>query len=333
MRLMRAALTTAGTLGALHALNRHLERSGGPPRTALGGERRRYRWKGGEIAYSVAGEGPPLLLVHGIYAGASSLEFRRNFGPLSRHFTVYAPDLLGCGASEKPRRRYAPEDVTSQIEDFVREEIQRPTHLVASSLSAALALPAAVRSPRLFRSLVLICPTGLGTLDRPSGRLGEAVYRLLVSPLLGDLLYHALVSHRGIRLYLERMAYHDPSRVTEEIVEDHYRVSHGPNAKFLPAAFVAGKLNQPALPCWTQLRQRVMVCWGREARTPPPAELDAFLRYNPRTAPRIFRDAALLPHDERAEDFNREVADFVSAGRIKAPGSNGKRPTEKGNQP
>lgn len=324
MRLSRAVLSAAGVLGALSALNRRLERSGGPPRTPLGGERRRYRWRGGEISYSVAGEGPPLLLVHGIYAAASSLEFRRNFGPLSRHFTVYAPDLLGCGASEKPRRRYSPEDVTSQIEDFVREEIGRPAHLVASSLSAALALPAAVRSPRLFRSLVLICPTGIGTLDRPSGRLGEAVYRLLTLPVAGDLLYHALVSRRGLRFYLERMAYHDASLVTDELVEDYYRAGHGPNAKYLPAAFIAGKLNQPALPYWTQVRQRAMVCWGKEARTPSPAALDGFLRYNPRTAPRVFRDAALLPHDERAEDFNREVADFLSAGRIQPAAANGK---------
>ncbi|ABG03469.1 alpha/beta hydrolase fold [Rubrobacter xylanophilus DSM 9941] len=324
MRLAHAALAAAGTLGALHALNRRLERSGGPPRATLGGERRRYGWREGKISYSVAGEGPPLLLVHGIYAGASSLEFRKNFGPLSRHFTVYAPDLLGCGASERPRRRYSPEDITSQIEDFAREEIGRPVHLVASSLSATLALPAAVRSPRLFRSLVLICPTGLGTLDRPSGRLGEAIYRLLASPLAGDLLYHALVSRRGIRLYLERMAYHDPSRVTEELVEDYHRAGHGPNAKYLPASFVAGRLNLPALPYWTQVRQRAMVCWGEEARTPPPSELDAFLRYNPRTAPRLFRGAALLPHDERAEDFNREVADFVSAGKVRISESNGR---------
>ncbi len=105
------------------------------------------------MAYRVAGDpaSPPLLLVHGVYAGASSFEFRRNFSELARDFRVYALDLLGCGRSERPDRRYGPESVASQVEGFVREEIGgRRAHLVASSLSAALVVPVTVRSPRLF---------------------------------------------------------------------------------------------------------------------------------------------------------------------------------------
>jgi hypothetical protein len=32
---------------------------------------------------------------------------------------------------------------------------------------------------------------------------------------------------------------------------------------------------------------------------------------NPRSEPRIFKDAALLPHDERAETFNEEIRTFL----------------------
>ena len=96
----------AGALGGLAVLNGRLEKSGGDLSNRLGGELRYYRWRGGDLAYAVAGEGEPLLLVHGIYAGASSFEFRKNFGELSRSFRVYALDLLGCGLSERPRRRY-----------------------------------------------------------------------------------------------------------------------------------------------------------------------------------------------------------------------------------
>jgi pimeloyl-ACP methyl ester carboxylesterase len=39
------------------------------------------------------------------------------------------------------------------------------------------------------------------------------------------------------------------------------------------------------------------------------------VRRNPRSEPRVFRDAALLPHDERAEAFNREVREFLSRKR------------------
>jgi pimeloyl-ACP methyl ester carboxylesterase len=313
-RKVLAALGGTVAVGGLAVLNKKLESSGGELVNTLGGETRYYLWRERDIAYTVAGEGEPLLMVHGIYAGASSFEFRKNFDTLAEDFRVYALDLLGCGLSEKPRRRYAPEDVAAQIEDFAREEIGRPAHLVASSLTAALVLPAAVRNPRAFRKLVLVCPTGYTTLDRPSGLLGDAVYGLLLAPVIGDSLYHGVVSRPGIRYYLGRMAYHDPGFVTEDLVESYYRVGHQPGAKCLPAAFISGKLNQGVADHWPRVPHKSLVCWGREAKTPPVTEMEEFTRRNPRSEPRIFKDAALLPHDERAETFNREVRNFLCKG-------------------
>jgi len=122
----RTVAGTVGVLAGLTALNRRLKKVGDP--ALIGGEERRYSWRCGELAYRVAGEpeAQPLLLVHGIYAGASSYEFRKNFHELVRNFRVYALDLLGCGHSERPQRRYEPEDVAAQVEDFAREEIRAP---------------------------------------------------------------------------------------------------------------------------------------------------------------------------------------------------------------
>src|SRR5215212_10895542 len=311
MKLRTALLAIGGISGGLALYNRRLESGGGRMPNRLGPETRYYRWRGGDLAYSVAGEGEPLLLVHGVYAGASSFEFRKNFEELSKSFRVYALDLLGCGMSERPSRRYEPEDVVSQVEDFVREEIGGSAHLVASSLSAALVVPAAVRSPRLFKKLVLICPTGYGTLDRPSGRLGDVTYGLFLTPVLGDTLYHAIVSAWGIRYYLRGMAYHDADLVTEELIEDYYRTSHQPGAKYFPAAFVSGKLNLGVVDLWPRVPQRTLICWGLEARTAPVREAQRFVQHNPRSEPRIFKDAGLLPHDERAETFNEEIRTFL----------------------
>lgn len=319
--LTKALLAVGLAVGGLAAFNKRLERGGDGLVSRLGGEVHYYRWhgresgrsRGGDIAYSVAGEGTPLLMVHGIYAGASSFEFRKNFDALSEHFRVYALDLLGCGLSEKPDRSYAPEDISAQIEDFAREEIGKPAHLIASSLSAALATPALVRSPRLFKKLVLICPTGYRNLDRPSGRLGDAVYGAFRTPVLGDSLYHALSSRRSIKFYLKGTAYHDPTFITDELVEEYYRASHGAGARHLPAAFASGKLNFSVAGYWPRVPHRAMVCWGQEAKTSPVEGIKPFLNQNPRAAPRIFKDAALLPHDERSETFNREILEFLTS--------------------
>src|SRR5829696_5416403 len=84
MRLRTALLTIGSISGGLALYNRWLGRGGGQLPNRLGGEVRYYRWRGGDLAYWVAGEGEPLLLVHGVYAGASSFEFRKNFEELSK---------------------------------------------------------------------------------------------------------------------------------------------------------------------------------------------------------------------------------------------------------
>jgi pimeloyl-ACP methyl ester carboxylesterase len=312
--MKRRTAVAMGGIGGLALYNRRLEMGGGEIPNRLGGLRRRYRWRGWDLAYSVAGEGEPLLLVHGVYAGASSLEFRKNFQELAKSFRVYALDLLGCGMSERPARRYGPEDVASQVEDFAREEIGVQAHLVASSLSAALVVPAAVRSPRLFKKLVLICPTGYGTLDRPSGRLGDVIYGLFRAPVLGNTLYHAIVSRWGLSYFLRGMTYNDPDFVTGELVDDYYHTSHQPGARYFVAAFVSGKLNLGVADLWPRVPHRTLICWGLEAKTTQVEQAQRFVGHNPRSEPRLFKDAALLPHDERAETFNEEVGAFLLKG-------------------
>ncbi|MBX6762588.1 MAG: alpha/beta fold hydrolase [Rubrobacteraceae bacterium] len=309
------ALAAGGLLvGGAAVVNHRLRNAGEGTSAGIGGEERVYRWREGRIAYSVAGEedAAPLVLVHSPQMGASSFEFRRNMLPLARRFRVYAPDFLGYGRSDKPRRRYTPEDFAAQVEDFVREEIGRPAHLLASSLSCALTMPAAVRSPRLFGRLVFVCPTGYAALARPSGKLGQTIEAGLISPIVGESVYHALTSRRALRFYLERALYHDPDLVTPQLVEGYYAASHREGARYAAAAFVSGRLNQDAGPYFPRLPQRILICWGQEARALPAGLIHDFLLRNPRAEPRFFREAALMPHDERPEAFNREVEEFLT---------------------
>src|SRR5215212_9290422 len=102
MKLRTALLAIGGISGGLALYNRRLERGVERMPNRLVLETRYHRWRCGDLAYSVAGDGEPLLLLHGVYAGASSFEYRKNFEELSKSFRVYALDLLGCGMSERP---------------------------------------------------------------------------------------------------------------------------------------------------------------------------------------------------------------------------------------
>ncbi len=65
-----------------------------------GFEIRRFQTAGAEINAAVAGEGPPLLLLHG--NPLTHVSWHRVAPDLAKHFTVVAADLRGYGDSSKP---------------------------------------------------------------------------------------------------------------------------------------------------------------------------------------------------------------------------------------
>jgi pimeloyl-ACP methyl ester carboxylesterase len=106
-----AALGTAIiAIGTLAVANRLSNFGIGEPPAVLDGEQRtfNYRWSLGNIAYTVKGHSEPLVMLHGIYAGASSYEFRHVFDQLAHEFRVYSLDLLGFGRSAHPAVSYTP---------------------------------------------------------------------------------------------------------------------------------------------------------------------------------------------------------------------------------
>src|SRR3954471_24952414 len=108
-RLTRALGIVGAGLAAgsavLAAANRLLLLDDLPP--TLPGAMHDWSWQGWRVRYTTMGEGPPLVLVHGIHAAASSFEMRNVFEPLSQRHTVYALDLLGFGKSERPDVPYS----------------------------------------------------------------------------------------------------------------------------------------------------------------------------------------------------------------------------------
>ncbi|MGI8933188.1 MAG: alpha/beta fold hydrolase, partial [Phormidesmis sp.] len=70
------------------------------------GEKLIWDWRGYDIKYVVAGEGQPIVLLHGF--GASIGHWRKNIPVLAAAgYRVYAIDLLGFGDSDKPALDYS----------------------------------------------------------------------------------------------------------------------------------------------------------------------------------------------------------------------------------
>lgn len=310
MQWRKALISGGAALGLAATFNALIGKSVDPLENLIGGEEGWFHWRGHRIAYTKRGSGPPLLLVHGIYATASSFEWRFNVDELAHQHTVYAIDLLGFGRSDRPAVRYSARLYLALIADFVAQVIASPVVLAASSLSAAYAIVLGARDPGRFPALVLIEPTGLVRLHKSPSAAGDVARYTVDSPVLGTAVFNAMVSRRSIRDYLERH-YVDGEIVTDELVDAHYATAHQPGAKYAPSAFLSGHLNLDVRRALRRLLQPALLVWGEQAIETPVEDVRGFRALRPEMDVAILDPAGSLPHDERPEDFNEIVTTFL----------------------
>jgi pimeloyl-ACP methyl ester carboxylesterase len=190
------------------------------------------------------------------------------------------------------------------IRDFVQDVIGRSCIVVASSLTAAYVMQLAFDHPGLFRRLVLALPAGLEQLaDRAPSRAKAVSYAALKSPVVGEAAFNALVSKPGLRYYLEKQSYYDPSVVTDEMIEYYHVAAHQKNARYAPAAFVAQQLNWPVRHAFANLTQPALVVWGANAMIAPLKYAQTFRHANRRVRLEILERCGAVPHDECADRF------------------------------
>ena len=167
---------------------------------------------GHTVAYRTAGNGPVLLLVHGM-AGASDT-WRHVLPALARRFTVVAPDLLGHGATAKPRTEYSVGAHANVLRDLMATLGHARATVVGHSLGGGIAMQLCYQFPERCERLVLVSSGGLGR--EVSGLLRglsvpgvEQLFPLVCSPALRDAARRVVdwIGNRFVR----------PSPVAEEI--------------------------------------------------------------------------------------------------------------------
>jgi pimeloyl-ACP methyl ester carboxylesterase len=184
------------------------------------------------------------LLLHGIYAGASSYEWRALTPLLASDRRVRVVDLVGTGASDRPDLEWTPSRLTASVAALIEDAASDdgPPVVVASSLTGAHALRAAADGVPAA-DVALITPTGLGSAQSStSSAIGRVLYGLGRHTPLGDAFVAALSSGPSVRWFQRNQTYADPSTLTDDEVQETRRVARLPNAKHLQLAFVANRL-------------------------------------------------------------------------------------------
>jgi len=291
-----------------------------PLEDALDAERKDYASQhAGRISYyaDTTGKGTPLVLLHSINAAPSAFEMKPIFEHFRAERPVYAVDLPGFGFSERSDRLYSPLLYQNAICDFLKEVVGEPADVVALSLSCEFAACAAVHNPELFRSLVMISPTGF---SQPRvDRLAEGaqqrgakhkLYAGLAVPLWNRPIYDLIASRPSIQYFLNKSF---EGLVPDSLVDYAYQTAHQPGAQFAPTYFLSGKLFTPAVreTVYKVLEKPVLVIYDHDPYTNFEM-LPALMRERDNWQGVRISPTRGLPHWEAPQRVFKAMVDFWS---------------------
>ncbi|MCX5948056.1 MAG: alpha/beta fold hydrolase [Cyanobacteria bacterium] len=298
-----------------------------------------WLWQGHRIHWTRSGAasaGPLVVLIHGF--GASVEHWRHNQNALAQQAEVFALDLLGFGASDKPRSYLADEAAepgavrycfdlwAQQVVDFLAEVAQaegRPVHLIGNSIGGMVALDAAVLLSEASRppAQVILIDCAQRTLDEkrvaqlpPLERASRPAVKALVRQrwLIAPL-FRFLARPAFIRQVL-RQAYPSGANVDEELVALLYRPSTDPDATESFRGFVNLFEDHLAPDLLAKLQVPVRMIWGAEDPWEAPAEARRWRdTYSCIKALEVLPGVGHCPHDELPEAVNPLLLNWISA--------------------
>jgi pimeloyl-ACP methyl ester carboxylesterase len=268
---------------------------------------------GNTVAYRAAGDGPVVLLVHGM-AGSSDT-WRHVMPALTRRFTVLAPDLLGHGGTAKPRSEYSLSTHANLLRDLLAALGYERATIVGQSLGGGIAMQLAYQFPERCERLVLVSSGGLGREVSPLLRGlslpgAERFFPLVCSPALRDAVDRLATWLGGTMLR--------PTPALEEIWRSYAALADGDTRRAffqtLRAVIDARGQSVSAIDrLYLAALLPTLIIWGARDSLIPAAHGRAAHEAIPGSRLEIFDDAGHFPHCEAPERFVAALVDFIDS--------------------
>jgi len=262
--------------------------------------------------YVAEGNGPPVLLIHGL--GEFLEVWSRNIAPLGEYLSVYAVDLPGHGLSGKPLTSYTLDFASEFIVHFMQALGIEHASLVGHSLGAVVCLNLAINFREKVNRLVLVDAAGLS-------KKVPLSYRLTALPVLGHILLEPrlLVNKVTIRMGLKmKRHFYNPDIVDEAWIDAAYRYLKGPKrndaivnimrssikpGQMYPGASIVDKLHLVKVP--------TLVVHGAQDRVIPFRYAQLVCELIPDARCKVIDECGHCPQIEKAAQFNNLVAAFL----------------------
>lgn len=269
---------------------------------------------GAHMRYLQAGSGPPLILLHGLLG--YSFSWRFTIPALAPYGTVYAPDMLGAGFSDRPPNLdHSMRGTALRMLRFANNLGLRDFDLLGTSRGGAVAMSMAAESmtansdrPRV-RKLTLVAPVN------PFSSHGRRL-----APFFGTS-FGEVVGRWGLEQfpflypYWHARMFGDPRNIPPDSLEGYKAPLQIPglfeHALSIVKTWTADLRELEALlPKLAPIPTLLM--WGSKDPAVYVSSLDPLARYFPNSKKVVFPGVGHLPYEECPDEFNRGLIRFLT---------------------
>lgn len=300
-------------------------------------------WKGYNISYIFApvasknnGEGEndkgTIVLIHGF--GACKEHWRHNVEELRLAGNVLAIDLIGFGASDKPKSRLADEEQeennfyygidawAEQITDIIINHTEGRVQLIGNSIGGVVSLAVADRLERMERPAenVILIDCAQRALDDkrlaeqpPFRRIARPVLKLAVRQRWLTSAIFSAVAKPGIIRRVLAQAYPTEKNVDDQLVSLLLKPALGPGSKESFRGFINLFQDRIAPEFLERLKTPVTLIWGQQDPWEPIVEARRWVSYPCVRELYELERVGHCPHDETPEEVNKILLSVLHA--------------------
>ncbi len=269
-----------------------------------------YQSSRGVIAYDKRGFGDAVVLLHGIYPGASHDEYQHNIKALQQSHTVYALNLIGFGQSDVPRMSHSAQMHQHLLRDFIADVVGEPAHVVASGVSCGIAARLGVYDDPLVKSLVLISPAAQTTYREVPGLADRFAHFFLGTLAAGYTIYEVDASDDGL-IHWIKANYHDPQKVLREKLKKLFIEANESNKMMAHISLLCGYFDTDLAHWLPYVRSRVLVVMGADLMPVPTEAWFRKAQWSKEKRLTVIENAKAFPHEEQSAKVNELVDSFL----------------------
>ncbi len=299
-------LLTAGSIAAIHLLNKFLKFSATVRELLKTTSGQYYDWRFGNVFYTKTGEGSPVLLIHDLTTGSSGYEWCEIADELSKKHTVYTLDLLGCGRSDKPNLTYTNFLYVQMVSDFIKNVIGHKTDVIVTGDSSPFVITACTNDNSLFNKIIMINPTSLYRLNEIPSKRTKTLKFFVDLPILGTLLYnmYAMRNHMDDK-FIEKYFF-NPFKVKEEYINTYYESSNLKEGKYLFSSIKGRYTNLNIVHALKNI-DNSMIIIGGEKEEDIHTTIENYTHYNSSIETFLIAKTKHLPQLETPEELLEQL--------------------------